>query len=428
MWDFRRKGWTFRSGGDGPDAPSGSGLFKSTDGGATWTTLDDKTRQGPAAEAVGTRRRHRRAVEAERRLRVHRSRAAAERALSLRRRRQDVAAARPQPEHDLAPVLLRQSHRRSEGREQDLQAGRLAHRQHRRRQELQRHRRRRRTATSTTSGSIRRTPTTSSPATTAASGTRTTAATSWWKADNLPVSQFYHVSVDMDQPVPRLRRPAGQQLVGRRLAVSRAASPTASGRTCTAATASGCSPIRPIPTTSTPSRRAATSGASIARRTRSRDIKPLPELQGRQAPLQLEHADPRQPDAERHALHRLAVPVPLARSRPDVGAHLARSDDERSRRSRSRSSRAASPSTTRRAEMHTTIYAIAESPKNPQRDLGRHRRRQPPGHARRRQDVDERRRQHRRPAEERVGVVASSRATSTPARSTPRSTCTRSAT
>ena len=27
LWDFRRKGWTFRSGGDGPDAPSGSGLF-----------------------------------------------------------------------------------------------------------------------------------------------------------------------------------------------------------------------------------------------------------------------------------------------------------------------------------------------------------------------------------------------------------------
>jgi len=46
MWDFRRKGWTFRSGGDGPDAASGSGLFKSTDGGATWTSLDDKSAQG----------------------------------------------------------------------------------------------------------------------------------------------------------------------------------------------------------------------------------------------------------------------------------------------------------------------------------------------------------------------------------------------
>ncbi|HEY8134390.1 MAG TPA: sialidase, partial [Thermoanaerobaculia bacterium] len=39
MWDFRRRGWTFRSGGDGPNAPSGSGLFKSTDGGATWSEI-----------------------------------------------------------------------------------------------------------------------------------------------------------------------------------------------------------------------------------------------------------------------------------------------------------------------------------------------------------------------------------------------------
>jgi photosystem II stability/assembly factor-like uncharacterized protein len=39
LWDFRRKGWTFRSGGDGADAPSGSGLFKTTDGGATWQEM-----------------------------------------------------------------------------------------------------------------------------------------------------------------------------------------------------------------------------------------------------------------------------------------------------------------------------------------------------------------------------------------------------
>src|SRR5258706_1286650 len=39
LWDFRRKGWTFRSGGDGPTAPSASGLFKTTDGGATWQEI-----------------------------------------------------------------------------------------------------------------------------------------------------------------------------------------------------------------------------------------------------------------------------------------------------------------------------------------------------------------------------------------------------
>ena len=53
MWDFRRKGWTFRSGGDGPDAPSGSGLFKSTDGGATWTELDAKSAAGLPAKPWG---------------------------------------------------------------------------------------------------------------------------------------------------------------------------------------------------------------------------------------------------------------------------------------------------------------------------------------------------------------------------------------
>jgi photosystem II stability/assembly factor-like uncharacterized protein len=46
MWDFRRKGWTFRSGGDGPHAPSGSGLFKTTNGGVTWAPLDSKTAPG----------------------------------------------------------------------------------------------------------------------------------------------------------------------------------------------------------------------------------------------------------------------------------------------------------------------------------------------------------------------------------------------
>ncbi len=46
MWDFRRKGWTFRSGGDGPEAPSASAFYKSTDGGATWAALDDRSAKG----------------------------------------------------------------------------------------------------------------------------------------------------------------------------------------------------------------------------------------------------------------------------------------------------------------------------------------------------------------------------------------------
>src|SRR5260370_19693570 len=39
-WDFRRKGWTFRSGGDGPNAASGSALMRTADGGKSWKTVE----------------------------------------------------------------------------------------------------------------------------------------------------------------------------------------------------------------------------------------------------------------------------------------------------------------------------------------------------------------------------------------------------
>jgi len=53
MWDFRRQGWTFRSGGASPKSPSGSGLFKSTDGGATWTELEEKSAKGLPSKPWG---------------------------------------------------------------------------------------------------------------------------------------------------------------------------------------------------------------------------------------------------------------------------------------------------------------------------------------------------------------------------------------
>jgi photosystem II stability/assembly factor-like uncharacterized protein len=53
MWDFRRKGWTFRSGGEGPAIPSGSGLYRSADGGATWTEIADGLNAGFAKKPFG---------------------------------------------------------------------------------------------------------------------------------------------------------------------------------------------------------------------------------------------------------------------------------------------------------------------------------------------------------------------------------------
>jgi len=47
MWDFRRQGWTFRSGGPG------SGLFKSTDGGANWTEISPNNAKGLPPKPYG---------------------------------------------------------------------------------------------------------------------------------------------------------------------------------------------------------------------------------------------------------------------------------------------------------------------------------------------------------------------------------------
>jgi len=53
LWDFRRQGWTFRSGGNGPHAASGSGLYRSTDGGKTWTEQLAQARQGLPPKPYG---------------------------------------------------------------------------------------------------------------------------------------------------------------------------------------------------------------------------------------------------------------------------------------------------------------------------------------------------------------------------------------
>ena len=52
-WDFRRKAYEFRSGGNGPDAPSGSRLAESFDGGRTWTYLNDGNRSGLPKQPYG---------------------------------------------------------------------------------------------------------------------------------------------------------------------------------------------------------------------------------------------------------------------------------------------------------------------------------------------------------------------------------------
>ncbi|MFL6720370.1 MAG: VPS10 domain-containing protein [Sphingomonas sp.] len=52
-WDFRRKAYEFRSGGNGPDQPSGSRFAESRDGGRTWTELKADNRKGLPAQPWG---------------------------------------------------------------------------------------------------------------------------------------------------------------------------------------------------------------------------------------------------------------------------------------------------------------------------------------------------------------------------------------
>lgn len=46
LWDFRRQGWTYRSGGETPNDSSGSGLFRTADGGATWKEVTPEANKG----------------------------------------------------------------------------------------------------------------------------------------------------------------------------------------------------------------------------------------------------------------------------------------------------------------------------------------------------------------------------------------------
>ncbi|HEX4822979.1 MAG TPA: hypothetical protein VFV19_01565 [Candidatus Polarisedimenticolaceae bacterium] len=53
LWDFRRKGWTFRSGGENASAVSMSGLYRTDDGGDHWTEITEAANKGFPAKPYG---------------------------------------------------------------------------------------------------------------------------------------------------------------------------------------------------------------------------------------------------------------------------------------------------------------------------------------------------------------------------------------
>ena len=114
MWDFRRQAWTFRSGGPG------SGLFKSTDGGDHWTELTSANAKGLPEKPYG---RIALAVAPSKPQVVYAIIESKSSALYRSvRRRANLDPPRCQPVPGLAALLLRQPHRRSQGRKQSLQS------------------------------------------------------------------------------------------------------------------------------------------------------------------------------------------------------------------------------------------------------------------------------------------------------------------
>src|SRR5260370_29949128 len=55
LWDFRRQGWTVRSGGNGPYATSGSGGFRTTNGEKTYDEPNDRNHSGLPQKPCGRR-------------------------------------------------------------------------------------------------------------------------------------------------------------------------------------------------------------------------------------------------------------------------------------------------------------------------------------------------------------------------------------
>ena len=148
----------------------------------------------------------------------------------------------------------------------------------------------------------------------------------WWKAENLPISQFYHVSLDDRDPYKVYGGLQDNSWVGD----SAYPGGITNSRWENMYGGDGFWMFNDPSTriTCTPSTRAAT----LARVNRwTHQARARSSRWPARAKLRYNWNTPLAPVAERegHAVHRRAVPVPHPRPRPDLGPHLAGPDDQR---------------------------------------------------------------------------------------------------
>ena len=213
-----------------------------TDGGKTWTELTAATNKGLPAKPVGPRRGRRSR---------RRTRRSSTRSSSRRTRRSTArpTAARPGRRATTARCMVWRPFYFARLVVDPTNPDRVfkpdvgLDRERGRRQELRRHAAAARTATGTTSGSIPTNPKHVIGGDDGGLWISYDGGNRWWKANNLPISQFYHVSRRRRRT--RTRSTAACRTTAPGSATPRipAASRTRAGRTSTAATASGRSPI-----------------------------------------------------------------------------------------------------------------------------------------------------------------------------------------
>ncbi len=327
MWDFRRKGWTFRSGGDGPTPPAAAGCSRPP----TAAPLDRTERQsakglpskpwGRVAVAVAPSKSSvvYAFIEAEPpKNGLYRSDDGGMTWQALDRSQNMVWRPFYFANLIVDPNDQNKVYKTDGGLIVSNDGGKT----------LQRRSAARPTATSTTSGSTRRTPTTSSPATTAGSTISYDAGNNWVMCMTLPISQFYHVSADMDTPYNVY---GGLQDNSSWVGVSRYPGGIGNARWENMYGGDGFWMFAD-PTDHDylyAEAQGGEIGAGEPEDPRGQEHQAPARLQGGEAPVPLEHPDPHQPHGQEHALHRRAVPLPVDRPRAVLGPHLSRPHHQR---------------------------------------------------------------------------------------------------
>ena len=397
MWDFRRKGWTFRSGGDGPNAPSGSGMFRSTDGGRTWRR-SRRRRACRRGRGAASRSRY---APSDREIVYALIESKRHRAVSLddggatweQRDKSQKMVWRPfyfarlvvdptNPDRLFKPDLsLIVS---EDGGKSFADTGGGSHGDW---HDLWIDPQNPKHVIGGDDGGLWLS---------CDGGNR------WLKENNLPVSQFYHVSLDDKDPYQVY---GGLQDNSSWVGDSAYPGGITNSRWKNVCNGDGFwSYVDPTdPSTSTARARAGTSAASIARPWRRAISSRRP---GYKEKLRFNWNTPiAASPTQKGTLYIGAQFLFRSRDRGDTWQRISPDlDDERSREAEAGAVGRRHRRQLVGRDAHDDLFdqRVAEER---ERDLGRHRRRQPPAHARRRQVVDERRRERARPAEELVGQL-----------------------